>query len=55
MTTLTTTPLAPLAGPPVRRGRRGAAETDAAVADLSDEEQARLMRSKTDYADSMGA
>lgn len=27
------------------------AETDSAVADLSDEEQARLMRSKTDYLD----
>ena len=42
------------AGSLVRRGRRGSPETRPAVADLSAEERARLMRSKTDYLDLYG-
>ena len=49
MTTLTTTPLAPLLDRLFEEADAAAAEPDAAVADLSDDEQARLMRSKTDY------
>jgi predicted O-methyltransferase YrrM len=49
MTTLTTAPLAPLLDRLFEAADATSAETDAAVADLSDEEQTRLMRSKTDY------
>ncbi len=51
MTTLTTAPLAPLLERLFAEADEASAETDAAVADLSDDEQARLLRSKTDYLD----
>jgi predicted O-methyltransferase YrrM len=51
MTTLTGTPLAPLLDRLFAEADEAAAETDSAVADLSDEEQTRLMRSKTGYLD----
>jgi predicted O-methyltransferase YrrM len=54
MTTLTTTPLAPLLDCLFEEADAAAGETAAAVADLSDHEQARLMRSKTDYRDLYG-
>ena len=54
MTTLTTAPLAPLLDRLFEEADAASAETDAAVADLSDEEQVRLMRSKTDYRDLYG-
>jgi len=54
MTTLTTTPLAPLLDRLFEEAAAASAETDSAVADLSDEEQARLMQSKTDYPDLYG-
>jgi predicted O-methyltransferase YrrM len=54
MTTLTTTPLAPLLERLFEEADAGSTATDAAVADLSDEERARLMRSKTDYVDLYG-
>src|SRR6185369_10707745 len=50
MTTLTTSPLAPLLDRLFNEANAALAETEAAVADLSAAEQARLMRSKTDYA-----
>src|SRR5829696_1961866 len=53
MTTLTTTPLAPLLDRLFDEADAASAET-AAVADLSDEARARLMRSKTDYRDLYG-
>jgi len=54
MTTLTTTPLAPLLDRLFAEAEEAKAGIDAAVADLSDEEQARLMRSKTEYRDLYG-
>jgi predicted O-methyltransferase YrrM len=54
MTTLTTAPLAPLLDRLFEEAAAASAETDSAVADLSDEEQARLIRSKTDYRDLYG-
>jgi predicted O-methyltransferase YrrM len=51
MTTLTANPLAPLLDRLFAEAEEAAAETEAAIADLSDEEQTRLMRSKTDYPD----
>jgi predicted O-methyltransferase YrrM len=54
MTTLTTAPLAPLLDRLFEEADSASAETDSAVADLSDEEQGRLMRSKTGYADLYG-
>jgi predicted O-methyltransferase YrrM len=54
MTTLTTTPLAPLLDRLFDEADAAAAETEAAVADLSVDVRARLMRSKTDYRDLYG-
>jgi predicted O-methyltransferase YrrM len=54
MTTLTTTPLAPLLDRLFAEAEKASAETEAAIADLSDDEQARLMQSKTDYPDLYG-
>jgi len=54
MTTLTTAPLGPLLNRLFEEADAAGAATQAAVADLSDEEQARLMRSKTDYRDLYG-
>jgi predicted O-methyltransferase YrrM len=51
MTTLTTTPLAPLLDRLFGEAEKASMQTEAAIADLSDDEQARLMRSKTDYLD----
>jgi predicted O-methyltransferase YrrM len=49
MTTLTTTPLAPLLDRLFKDAAVASPESSPAVAELSDEEQERLMRSKTDY------
>jgi len=49
MTTLTNAPVAPLLDRLFEEADAASAETGSAVADLSDEERARLMRSKTDY------
>jgi predicted O-methyltransferase YrrM len=49
MTTLTAAPLAPLLNRLFEEADAAEAETESAVADLSDDERARLMRSKTDY------
>jgi predicted O-methyltransferase YrrM len=54
MTTLTSTPLAPLLNRLFAEADAAWAETSAAVADLSDDARARLMRSKTDYLDLYG-
>jgi len=54
MTTLTTSPLAPLLDRLFDEADAASAETEAAVADLSDEARARLIRSKTDYRDLYG-
>jgi predicted O-methyltransferase YrrM len=54
MTTLTGTPLAPLLDRLFAEADEATAETDSAVADLSEEEQARMMRSKTGYLDLYG-
>jgi predicted O-methyltransferase YrrM len=54
MTTLTTSPLAPLLDRLFEEADAASAETEAAVSDLSDETRARLMRSKTDYRDLYG-
>ncbi|MER8518989.1 class I SAM-dependent methyltransferase [Mesorhizobium sp. M0644] len=51
MTTLTTTPLAPLLD---RLFEEAAAATSPAVAELSAEERSRLVRSKTEYLDFYG-
>ncbi|NOJ49090.1 O-methyltransferase [Bradyrhizobium archetypum] len=51
MTTLTTTPLAPLLDRLFEEAHAASAETEAAVADLSHEARARMTRSKTDYHD----
>jgi predicted O-methyltransferase YrrM len=50
MTTLTATPLAPLLDRLFEQADAASAATDSAIADLSDAERMRLMRSKTDYA-----
>src|SRR5947208_3987026 len=55
MTTLTTSPLAPLLDRLFDEADAASAETEAAVADLSDEARARLIRSKTDYLDFYGS
>jgi len=54
MTTLTTTPLALLLDRLFDEADAALAETEAAVADLSDDARVRLMRSKTDYRDLYG-
>src|SRR5277367_3594016 len=54
MTTLTAIPLAPLLNRLFEEADAALPDTKAAVADLSDEERARLMRSKTDYRDFYG-
>ena len=54
MTTLTSAPLASLLDRLFAEADEAAAETDSAIADLSEEEQARLMRSKTGYLDLYG-
>jgi len=54
MNTLTTNPVAALLDRLFEQAAAAAAEMDSAVADLSDEEQARLIRSKTDYLDFYG-
>jgi predicted O-methyltransferase YrrM len=54
MTTLTATPLAPLLNRLFEEADAALPDTRAAVADLSDEERARLRRSKTDYRDFYG-
>lgn len=54
MTTLTASPLAPLLDRLFAQADEAAPATDPATADLSDEERARLMRSKTDYLDFYG-
>jgi predicted O-methyltransferase YrrM len=54
MTTLTSARLAPLLDRLFEEAEASEAEVDAAVAALSDEEQARLMRSKTEYRDLYG-
>jgi predicted O-methyltransferase YrrM len=54
MTTLTAAPLAPLLNRLFEEADAASAEIDSAVADLSDQERARLMRSKTGYVDLYG-
>ena len=54
MTTLTTKPVAPLLDRLFEEADATSAAMDSAVADLSDEERIRLMRSKTDYRDLYG-
>ena len=54
MTTLTTTLLAPLLDRLFAEAAAASPATSPAVADLSPEERARLMRSKTDYRDFYG-
>jgi predicted O-methyltransferase YrrM len=54
MSTLTAAPLAPLLDQLFTEADAALPDTKAAVADLSDEERARLMRSKTDYRDFYG-
>jgi predicted O-methyltransferase YrrM len=54
MTTLTNAPLAPLLDRLFDEAAAASTETSSAVADLSAEERARLMRSKTDYLDFYG-
>ena len=54
MTTLTTTPLAPLLDRLFDEADASWAETEAAVADLSEDARARMMRSKADYRDLYG-
>src|SRR3984957_10756393 len=54
MTTLTTTPLAGLLDRLFEEADAASMEIDSVLADLSDEQQARLMRSKTDYLDFYG-
>jgi len=49
MTTLTTAPVAPLLSRLFDEADAAEAQTDSAVADLSDDERARLMQSKTGY------
>lgn len=54
MTTLTEAPLAPLLSRLFEEADAAEPETDAAFADLSQAEQARLMRSTTDYRELYG-
>jgi predicted O-methyltransferase YrrM len=54
MTTLTTTPLAPLLDRLFKEADAASPTTSPAVADLSAAERARLMRSKTDYLEFYG-
>jgi len=54
MTTLTEVPLAPLLDRLFDEADAAEPKTDAAFADLSDEERARLMRSKTGYRELYG-
>src|ERR1700722_20954280 len=54
MTTLTTTPLAGLLDRLFEEADAASMEIDSVLADLSDEQQARLMRTKTDYLDFYG-
>ena len=54
MTTLTTTPLAPLLDRLFEDAAAASPATSPVFADLSSEERARLMRSKTDYIDYYG-
>lgn len=54
MTTLTNSPLKPLLDRLFDEADASWAQTEAAVADLSDDARARLMRSKTDYRDLYG-
>jgi predicted O-methyltransferase YrrM len=54
MTTLTTAPLAPLLDRLFEDADAAVAATDTALADLSDDDQVRLMRSKTGYRDLYG-
>ena len=54
MTTLTTAPLAPLLDRLFEEADAASPATRSAVADLSDDERERLMRSKTDYLDFYG-
>jgi predicted O-methyltransferase YrrM len=54
MTTLTAAPLAPLLTRLFEEADAAEPETVAAIADLSDEEQARLRQSKTDYREFYG-
>jgi predicted O-methyltransferase YrrM len=54
MTTLTTTPLAPLLDRLFEEADAASPAASSAVADLSSEQLSRLMRSKTDYLDFYG-
>ena len=54
MTTLTAAPLAPLLDQLFKEADAALPETRAAIADLSDQDRARLMHSKTDYRDFYG-
>jgi predicted O-methyltransferase YrrM len=54
MTTLTTTPLAPLLDRLFEQADTASPAMNPALADLSSEEHARLMRSRTDYLDFYG-
>jgi predicted O-methyltransferase YrrM len=54
MTTLSADPLAPLLDRLFADADAAEPLTDAAIADLSDDEQARMLRSKTDYRDLYG-
>jgi predicted O-methyltransferase YrrM len=54
MTTLTSAPLAPLLDRLFEQAAAAEPETVSAIADLSDQERARLMQSKTDYHDLYG-
>ncbi len=54
MTTLTSAPLAPQLERLFAEADDAKAELDAAIADLSDDEMSRLMRSRTEYQDLYG-
>jgi predicted O-methyltransferase YrrM len=54
MTTLTAAPVAPLLDRLFEEADAAEPETDAAVADLSEDQQARMLRSKTDYRELYG-
>ncbi len=54
MTTLTTTPVAPLLDRLFKEAAMASPVTSPAIADLSPAERSRLMRSKTDYRDFYG-
>jgi predicted O-methyltransferase YrrM len=54
MTALTADPLAPLLNRLFEQADAAEPDTDAAFADLSDDEQARMLRSKTDYRELYG-